>query len=82
LIEIGVRIAMDDPAAADRWFDLIEQKCQLLATMPGMGRDRKDLHPNLRSFPAGDYLIFYRPEKQGIVIIRVLHGARDIPALF
>ncbi|HEX4119475.1 MAG TPA: type II toxin-antitoxin system RelE/ParE family toxin [Verrucomicrobiae bacterium] len=82
LIEIGVRIALDDPAAADRWLDLIDQKCQLLATMPEMGRDRKDLFPHLRSFPVGDYILFYRPTEQGIVIIRVLHGARDIRSFF
>jgi toxin ParE1/3/4 len=82
LIEIGVRIAADDPAAADRWLDLIDQKCKLLSTMPQMGRDRANLAPNLRSFPVGDYIIFYRPAVEGIVVIRVLHGARDIPGLF
>jgi toxin ParE1/3/4 len=82
LIEIGVRIASDDPAAADRWLEMIDQKCTLLSTMPQMGRDRGDLVPNLRSFPVGDYIIFYRPAAEGIVVIRVIHGARDIPALF
>jgi toxin ParE1/3/4 len=82
LVEIGVHIATDDPAAADRWLDLVEQKCQLLATMPQMGRDRGNLAPDLRSFPVGEYLIFYRPGNEGIIVIRVLHGARDIPTLF
>jgi toxin ParE1/3/4 len=27
----------------------------------------------------GNYLIFYRPISDGIEIVRVLHGARDIP---
>ena len=82
LIEIGVHIAVDDSAAADRWLDLIDQKCQLLSTMPQMGRDRADLAPNLRSFPVGDYIIFYRPAVDGIIVNRVLRGARDIPSLF
>ena len=82
LVEIGVRIAVTDPSAADRWLELIDQKSQLLATMPYMGRDRTDLAPNLRSFPVGDYIIFYRPAAEGIMVIRVLHGARDIEALF
>ena len=34
----------------------------------------------LRSFPVGNYLVFYRPlaEGDGIAVIRVLHGARDL----
>jgi toxin ParE1/3/4 len=30
----------------------------------------------------GDYLIIYRPIEGGIEIVRVLHGRRDINALF
>jgi toxin ParE1/3/4 len=82
LIEIAVRIAADDPIAADRWLELIDQKCQLLATMPQMGRDRAELYPNLRGIPVGDYIVFYRPDSDGIIVIRVIHGARDIPAEF
>jgi len=36
----------------------------------------------LRSHPAGDYLIFYRINRGGIDILRVLHGRRDIAFLF
>ncbi|HEY3853971.1 MAG TPA: type II toxin-antitoxin system RelE/ParE family toxin [Verrucomicrobiae bacterium] len=82
LIEIGVHIAIDNASAADKWFDLIDQKCRLLATMPLMGRERADLAPNLRSFPVGEYIIFYRPTPDGIIVIRVLHGARDLGTLF
>ena len=82
LIEIGVRIAADDAVAADRWLELVDQKCRLLSTMPDMGRDRSDLAPNLRSLPVGDYIIFYRPADDGIIVIRVIHGARDIPEVF
>jgi toxin ParE1/3/4 len=80
LIEIAFRIAEQNPAAADAWFDSIGEKCQLLARMPELGRKRPDLAPDLRSFPVGNYVIFYRPVSDGIQVIRVLHGARDIPA--
>lgn len=43
-----------------------------------MGRKVEELAPNLRSFPIGSYLIFYRPIEDGIQLIRILHGARDI----
>ncbi len=47
-----------------------------------MGRKREELAPLLRSFPVGNYVIFYRPASGGIQIIRVLHGARDVSKLF
>jgi toxin ParE1/3/4 len=36
----------------------------------------------LRSVSVGNYLIFYRPVEGGIEIVPVLHGRRDIAALF
>jgi toxin ParE1/3/4 len=54
----------------------------MLVSNPGMGRKRDSLALNLRSFPVGNYLIFYRPINQGIEVIRILHGARDILSLF
>ena len=49
----------------------------MLARSPYLGRSREELAPRLRSFPVGDYLIFYRPTKTGIVVVRVLSGYRD-----
>jgi hypothetical protein len=48
------------------------------------GRKRDDgLRPDVRSFPAGDYLILYRVDKKrGVLILRVIHGARDLDRLF
>ena len=80
--EIALRIARDNPDAADRWMELIDEKFRLLAQMPELGRKRFDLSPELRSLAAGNYVIFYRPVSDGIQVIRVLHGARDIPAIF
>ena len=28
-----------------------------------------------------NYLIFYRPQSEGIEVVRFVHGARDIPSL-
>ncbi len=75
-------IAAANPAAAAALVARLEDLAARLADAPGMGRARPDLLPNLRSFPLGSYLLFYRPSGNGIEIVRVLHGARDIPALF
>ncbi len=71
-------IAQDNVLAADRVIDQIEVKVNLLASTPALGRPVEELAPNLRSFPLGSYLIFYRPMEGGIQLIRVIHGAREI----
>ena len=78
LIEIGNFIARDNPTNAARFVERIEERCQLLAVHPLMGRTRDELVPGLRSLPFGRYVIFYRALDDGAEIIRVLHGARDL----
>jgi toxin ParE1/3/4 len=78
LLDIWNYVADDGPAKADRLLDIINKHCQTLARFPKMGRARNELGVSLRSFPVGNYVIFYREISKGIEIIRVLHGARDI----
>ena len=61
LIEIWTSIAGDDPSAADRLLDRIEQVCALLATHPHAGKQRYDLAPGLRFYPVGNYRVFLCP---------------------
>ena len=82
LIEIWTFIAQDSPTRADMLLDEIDEKLQTLAQSPFIGRARDELGPPIRSFPIGNYVLFYHPIEDGIEIIRVLHGARDIEALF
>lgn len=67
---------------ADQLLDLIFQKCQTLAAYPEMGRARHELLVNLRSFGVKNYVLFYQPITDGIEVLRVLHGARDIHHVF
>jgi toxin ParE1/3/4 len=83
LLQIWLHIAERNPQAADRLLDLIDQKCRLLAEMPGLGRARPELRPDLRSFPVGQFLILYRPMgDSGIEIVRIVRGVRDLAILF
>lgn len=82
LAEIWDYIADDNENRADAFVDLIDQKFQELASHPNMGRSRDELAQGLRSFPVGRYVIFYRPMPEGVEIIRVLHGSRDLNAIF
>lgn len=82
LIEIWVYIAQDNPGAADRVLDAIEERFHVLADNPLMGRLRPDIAPELRYFAAGNYLILYRTVPDGVQIVRVIHGARELPHSF
>ena len=82
IFEIWDYIADDSLVAADRWVDRLDEQFGLLATQPLMGSARDELAPGVRSFPFGRYVIFYAPLDDGIDVVRVLHGARDIDAVF
>jgi toxin ParE1/3/4 len=82
LIEIWLYIAQENQAAANRLIASIEEKLNLLSDSPQMGQTREDLAPLIRSFPVSKYLLFYRPISDGIQLVRVIHGARDIQNLF
>lgn len=82
LMDIWSYIAQDNEQAADILSDRIADKFEQLLTLPGMGRERRDIGPGLRSFLQESYVIFYRLIDDGIEIVRVLHGARDIENLF
>ncbi len=81
LEEIWWYIAQDSPKNADSFLDRIQESCLALADFPKMGTSRNELKMGLRSQPVGNYLIFYFPLNDGIDIVRVLHGSRDIENL-
>lgn len=78
LISIREFIAAHDLRAADRLLNRIDATRRLPAQQPELGTLREDLALKLRFFPVGNYLIFYRPIPEGIEVIRVLHGGRDL----
>ena len=82
LSEIWEFIATDSLARADEFVDRIDAKFRALAAQPLMGRNRSDLIHGLRSFTMSPYVIFYQPLAQGVEVVRVLHGARDVRAQF
>jgi toxin ParE1/3/4 len=81
-VEIWSYIAADNPAAANRLLDRFDSLFQTIAAQPELGRKVEELAPNLRFIPLGNYLVFYRPMNDGVEIVRLLHGARDVTAEF
>ena len=72
--EIAVFIARDNPDAAVQLIDRFDDTLRMLAENPLIGRVRAELAPDVRSFPVGNYVLFYRPTKIGVELIRLLPG--------
>lgn len=82
LFEIWDYIAGDRFKKADKMSAEFNRVFLLLAQNPEMGRTRDELKEDLRSFAVGNYIIFYQSLQEGIQVVRVLHGAMDIPEIF
>jgi toxin ParE1/3/4 len=80
LLDIWHYIADDNETAATAFLRRIDRAIQMLADNPQAGRDRSELAPDLRSFPVGNYVIFYSPASHGIDVVRVLNVRQDISA--
>ena len=88
IVDIASFIALDSAPAAERFVEAVEVTLQALARMPRMGAARTFRRPSLAGLRMWSikgferYLVFYRPLPDGIDVIRVVHGARDIQRLF
>lgn len=86
--ECAVHLGSHSPELAFRFLDALERTVTLLADFPGIGRDREFQSPQYRGicsfgvegFP--NHLVFFRPLEDGIEVIRILHGARDLGEVF
>jgi toxin ParE1/3/4 len=47
-----------------------------------MGRPRDELGAGVRSVVVGRYVVFYRFTDTELVVLRIIHGSRDIPSEF
>ena len=66
-----------DRAAA--YLQRIEDRLNLVSEQPGLGQTRLPRFRDVRVLPSDSHLLFYRERssRDGIELIRVLHGARD-----
>lgn len=88
LDQISDYFAVEDINLAIRFSDAVADTEQALLKMPEMGALREYEAPELtgmRMFLVNgfrNYMIFYMPTDYGIHVVRVLHRARDLEALF
>ena len=71
--------------AADRFCDTVEAALEVLALHPEIGpRAGFPTAPDVRFWPLRrfpSHLIFYRLAGTSVVVLRLLHGARELPPL-
>jgi toxin ParE1/3/4 len=79
---LGEYIARNNPSAASKLFDRIRERCRVVAGFPKMGKSYSKLSPGLRGFLVEDYIIFYYPKADGIDVVRVVSGYRNLESLF
>jgi toxin ParE1/3/4 len=77
-------IARDNAEAALRFLEAAELAFQKLAEMPGMAGLWESPNPRLAGIRVWsirrfeNYLVFYRPIEDGIELVRILRGSRNI----
>jgi toxin ParE1/3/4 len=88
ILQIYLRIAADNPSAADRFLARIERRATTLAEHPRLGPRRDQIRPGARMLIERPYLILYeiRPDDETaavekIEIVRVVDGRRDLRRL-
>ncbi len=72
-------VAERNVTAAIKILDRIQEACQMLAENPDVGEMRNGFGiPGCRSFTVSRYVVFFRPNSNGIEVARILDASRDI----
>lgn len=82
LEEIGDYIALDNPARAVKFIQEVRRHCEHISEGPMRYPARPELGAAVRVCGHGNYLIVFEPYDGGAVVLRVLHGARNLPGIF
>ena len=77
---IGDFIADDNPKRAVSFVAELREQCVTIAKAPQACRLRPELGEGVRSCAHGNYVIFYTATKTRLTVVRVVHGAMDLPA--
>ena len=89
LIEIYTYIGCDNLSAAERIFDKLRARTELLSEFPRLGVRWPEIRPSARMLIEGPYLILYetRPDSDeggidAVEIVRIVDGRRNLKNLF
>ncbi len=74
--------AIENVDAGERLLRLFNQKSQQLVSFPMSGKLYNNLSFGLRGLPLDGYIIFYQIVNDGIEIVRVVSGKRNLKSVF
>lgn len=78
--EIVEYIALDKPAAAEKWANMLFAKVEQLTFSPKSGRIVPEIRDDqFRELIYGNYRIIYRIEKKQVSILAIRHGKQILP---
>lgn len=67
-----------DEDIAMQFIEKLMDQCRKLAELPGqLGRARTELHEHIRSFPFGNYVIFFLYNNEYLDEVTIIEGHRD-----
>lgn len=70
-------------AIALKYTDKLRHQCRKLASFKAtIGHPRPELREDIRSFPMGNYIIFFRYNGDFLEIVTIIEAHRDIERLF
>ncbi len=89
LIDIYITIALENESAAEKVSRSIQERIESLIELPRLGIRRRDIRDATRMLVQGIYLVLYETHPdtdegnvQEIAVIRIVHGHRNLTALF
>lgn len=82
LEDIADHIAADHATHALRFVRELREQCRRIADHPLAWRLRPELGERIRACPYRRYVIFFEYHGHSIIIVRILHGARDMATIW
>ena len=81
LLDLWVYLYPKNPVAADRLYDRVEECCRALRDFPQLGPARPDIAAAARMHVIDRWLVLYRLTDDGVQIVRIVDGMRDLTTL-
>ncbi|AFY49592.1 plasmid stabilization system protein [Nostoc sp. PCC 7524] len=82
LNEIADYFAVNNVSAGEKFFNDFIRKCKQLVTFPNSRKSYDYIYSGLKGVPLSSYIVFYCVLEDGIEILRVISGRRDLLTAF
>lgn len=68
-------------ATARAYLQELKATFSVILRHPSVGFGESDLGQNVRSYPHRSHRIYHVADEEGVLIVRILHHARDVPRI-